>query len=180
MLISTNADERFDAAVSLDRQQRSLPEEERKQLVQKLMDILDSTNSDEVKVYAVVVLGEYRASEAVPDLVHHLEWDEKGAFGSGGPSLWAPGVREEEELTCPVSSALMNIGLPAIPALLNRITETDDSTTMDRYLRLCRAIEGAEVTQFRLQGLLERASDQNLKDRIQSALDTLKAIQSGH
>ena len=41
------------------------------------MAILDSTNSDEVKMDAVVVLGEYRAVEAIPFLMDHLDWETK-------------------------------------------------------------------------------------------------------
>ena len=39
------------------------------------MAILDSTNSNEMKADAIVVLGKYRVSEAVSSLINQLEWE---------------------------------------------------------------------------------------------------------
>jgi len=166
-LISTNWNARVMAAVELD--------DRRQQLVQNLMAILDSTNSARVKVDAIVVLGEYRASEAVPILIQHLEWDEAARAG-----IYNGLARSEEleEKTMPVSIALEKIGMPSIPALLVKITETDDAITTEKCISICNRIEGREITQFRLQGLLEKESDQKKKERIQSALDILKNLKT--
>ena len=72
-LVSTNRAKRINAAVELD--------DRRMQLVQKLIAILNSTNAANVKVDAVIVLGEYRAPEVVPLLVEHFEWDEAARGG---------------------------------------------------------------------------------------------------
>lgn len=171
-LISPNNSERFDAAVALDRKREGLSDDQRRQLIGKLMAILSSTNSDEAKVYAVVVLGEYQASEAVPMLVRHFEWDEKDTYNGGSDYR----KRVARDLVRPVTHALFNIGHPAVPALLNRIQETMDSNAMERCVRICRAIEGPEVTQFRLQGLIENATDYTKRERLQFALDILKNL----
>lgn len=164
-LISTNRDVRLSAAVELDKQ--------RTQLLTRLTAMLDSTNSDQVKVDAAIVLGEYRASEAVPVLVQHLEWDEvsHGGFFNGL-------IRREEfeEKTSPVSSALQKIGMPAVPALLERIAETDATNITIKCITICQNIEGWEVTQFRLNGVLEKESDLTSKVRIQSALRALERL----
>ena len=141
----------------------------------KLMAILDSNNSDKAKVDAAIVLGEYRATEAVPVLLRHLELDEvsRGGFFNGR-------IREEEleEKSAPVTIALEKIGMPAIPALLNKITQTDDAKIAEKCVSICQTIEGQEVTQFRLQGLLQKETDQKKKGRIQSALEALKNLKA--
>jgi len=190
LLVSTNSSERFDAAQALNMGRSGFGEEEgswfwgegrspfgeeeRSRLVKGLMAILNSTNSDEVKAYAVVVLGEFRAAEAAPLLVRHFEWDEIIANSADS----AIPRREAETLrwSYPVSYALLQIGLPAIPALLNRIQETEGTNTTDKCVRLCRAIEGPAATQSRLQALLEKETDLKRKGRIQSALDVLTKL----
>jgi hypothetical protein len=165
-LVSTNGDMRLQAAVKLD--------EQRRQLVQKLMAILDSTNSLIMKLDAVVVLGEYRASEAAPVLARHLEWDEIAA--TNNPFTKPIMTEEDWAEKSPVIFALQKIGMPAIPALLDKITQTDDAKITFECVTICNAIEGAEETQFRLQGLLNKENDQKKKERIQAALDALKKL----
>jgi hypothetical protein len=161
-IISTNRDIRLRAATRLD--------DQRRQLVKQLIVILNSTNADSVKLEAVVVLGEYRAVEAIPILVQHFEWDDASPRG-GIHALW----REEVEDTgYPVDEALDNIGMPAIPALLDKITETDDAEIVGKCVTICQHIEGLEVTRFRLQALLDKETDLKKKERIQSALEALK------
>ncbi len=132
-LVSTNRSTRLAAAVELD--------DQRRRLVQKLMAILDGTNSDKVKVAAVIVLGEYRASEAAPLLAQHWEWDEvtRGGFMNARISQ-----EELEELGFPVTEALKKIGAPAIRALLDRIMNTEDTSTAARCISVCQSIEGPE------------------------------------
>ncbi len=72
-----------------------------------------------------------------------------------------------------MTEGLFNIGTPAIPALLDRITQTDDQDLVGRYVTICKRIEGREVTHFRLQGLLEKEKDPQNRKRIESALDIL-------
>jgi len=170
-LVSSNQNARLNGAVSLDAQRPQLSEERQKQLVGKLMDILNSTNPDEVKVYAVVVLGQYKASEAVPLLMQHFEWD---TAGQGRGLNGGPNRIEHEALVLPVTQALVSIGLPAIPFLANTIAVTDDTWVRDKCIRVCLRIEGRELTQFRFRRLLEKESDLKRKGRIQSALEALE------
>jgi HEAT repeat protein len=169
-LVSTNRGIRMAAAAELDKARR--------QLVRELMAILGGTNSDRVKVAAAIVLGEYRASEAVPILVRHLEWDQAAPREAGG--VMRHETKEElEETGWPVTQALVKIGMPAIPALLDRVTNTEDAGTTARCIWICQLIEGPEVTQFRLRGLLEKESDQKKKERIRSALEALARPKPG-
>jgi len=165
-LVSTNYGEGGGAAVVLDRQ--------RAELVNRLLAICNSTNSVRVKGLAIIVLGQYRASEAVPFLVQHLEWDNSiDMMLNGG---WPRNSVESTAAMSPVAHALVDIGVPAISAVLDKIAETDDLKIIERCVRVCRAAEGPEVTRFRLQGRLEKETGQKQKDRFKSALDALDAL----
>jgi hypothetical protein len=165
-LISTNST-RLTAAWFLDNQRR--------EFIGKLMAILNGNSSDDLKKYVVIVLGEYRASEAVPFIVEHLEWDDLPA--NQGISIDGLMTSEfVESAIMPMRGALKNIGIPSIPLLLNKVVETDSTNETVKCVSVCRAIEGPEVTQFRLQGLLEKSTDLKRKHRIQLALKTLKDL----
>ncbi len=167
LLVSTNWESRLRTVEELDA--------ERKELVRGLLSILDGTNSDHVKVNAVIVLGEYRAVEAVPVLVDHLDWD--GAAHGG--FFNARVAKEEVELkTAPVSSALIKIGTPAVPRLLAKIAETDDTNTVMKCLSICQSIEGRDLVRFRLQALLSKEDGEQRKQRFQAALATLENLKS--
>jgi HEAT repeat protein len=175
---STNARVRLDAAFQLDHQ--------RTQLISKLMAILDSPIPDERKMDAVVILGEYRASEAIPLLVNHLlEWQTNlfynraalGAYIDGVKGAWTNAAEERVVAGVtqdPVGIALIDIGPRAVPALLDKISQSDDENILGECAHICVEIEGKDVTQFQLQGLLQKETDSKKKERIQSALDILK------
>lgn len=165
-LVSANRTVRQEAVRQLDT--------ERFQLIRQLSAILDSTNADAVRADAAIVLGEYRVAQAVPYLVHHFELDDVYPRLMGGASHMSREMMAEASL--PVSSALYQIGLPAIPALLDRIVETDDTNITAKCVLVCWKIEGRDLTQHRLQELKELAADHKKNERIQSAMDILKNV----
>ena len=141
-------------------------------MIEDLMAILNSTNSDEVKMDAVVVLGEYRADEAIPFLMDHLDRETKAylstayILGTQMMNVWGNNEFEVE----PVSGALCQIGLPAIRALLSRIEETDDAKIARKCVQICYNIEGPEMTKIRLEDLLKMNDEKRKRARIESAL----------
>jgi hypothetical protein len=70
----------------------------------------------------------------------------------------------------------MQIGSHAIPVLLDRIAETDETNIIAKCVRVCYRIEGRELTQVRLQELREIATDPKKKDRIQTAIGILTGL----
>jgi hypothetical protein len=174
-LVSTNVQKRLDAANKL-----IVP---RRELIKNLMEIINSTNSMEVKVPVAVVLGRYHATQVIPFLVTNLEWEAhlpsnwrkyEGSYGM----VYDYDVSIEIDMS-PISSPLFNIGMPAIKPVLDKMLQTDDLETIRLCADICKSIEGKEVTQFRLQGLLNKESDPKKKERIQSALDALKHPKGG-
>jgi hypothetical protein len=182
---STNGLVRLDAAIQLNRQ--------RGQLIRKLLAILDSSMPDESKMDAAVILGDYGAPQAIPFLVNHSDWEvnlqtnntaRDAYFESfGGLEMFRVRSREpigevnvKDAMESPVTRALLMIGSRALPALLDKITQSDNERLRGTSVIICDEIEGNEVTQFRLQGLLQKETDSKKKERIQSALDILKKV----
>jgi hypothetical protein len=157
--------DRLQGALQLDMQRR--------QLIGQLMEILNSTNAPEVKAETVIVLGEYRATEAVPVLVAHLEWDDVIPRAHRNGHML---VEDEEFVTGPVIGALCKIGSPAIPALMDRIAGTNEKNITMKCVAICTLIEGQDITQFRLQQSLKKETDKKKKAGIQAGLDALKHV----
>jgi len=67
-LLSTNRSERLRGVQELGA--------EKTQVIKQLLEMLGSTDSNAAKVDAVIILGQYRANEAVPSLVRHFELDD--------------------------------------------------------------------------------------------------------
>ena len=168
-LTVTNEYARMDAAMKLDNERRAV--------INKLIAILNGTNADIVKVDAVIVLGQYRAQESIPILLRHLEWDELTSKSSiSGTVFGNPPLEVGAKDYGTVTMALKQIGMPAVPALLDKITQTDDTKITTKCVSICKAIEGPDVTGFRLKALLDKETDPKIKARIQSALDALKKL----
>jgi hypothetical protein len=140
--------------------------------IDSLLVILRGTNADIVKVDAAIVLGRYRATNAVPDLIEHLDLDSAGRpdhiiFGS------AP-FPESQEMNFPILAALMAIGKPAIPQCLDKITQTDDPITRKKCGWICNRVEGSEAAESRLKSLLEKETDTQKRARLEAALEDLE------
>jgi hypothetical protein len=163
-LASTNRKEGLGAAVELGMARRGL--------IEKLLTIVKDTNSINQKLPAIVVLGEYRESQAAPILAEHLEWDDSVSGEITG--FARPTIEKLSLECCPVTTALEQIGQPSIAPLLERIKQTDDAKITAKCILVCKQIEGIEITRFRLREQLEREADPKKKGRIESALKTLK------
>jgi hypothetical protein len=161
-LVSTNLNERTAGLVELAH--------ERDYIVLKLVEVLRGTHSDEVKRHAVAALGYYRAKEAAPWLVEHLDMDNK--FRAGGFSMQVPAV--VDALEAPVSTALCAIGIPALPALEKKIAQTDDASIRLACVRIWLSILDIEAAKPRLEYVLQIEKDPTRKARIQSALEQLE------
>jgi hypothetical protein len=185
-IISTNARVRFDAAIQIEGQQE--------QMLDNLAAILKMPIPDDQKMDAAAILGENRFTPAIPYLVDHLEWQTNlinpAAHSAFYGDLYSAPTklsnlsgykRDLSDLiyTSPVTGSLSRIGVPAIPALLDRISQSDDERIIVECIDICIHIEGygnvaAEVTQLRLQDRLQNETDPKKKERFQTALDILR------
>ena len=134
--------------------------------------LLRQVGTSNINPDVIVVLGEYRITESAAFLVLHLDLDFEGRSWNIDR---LPDPNQPIYVNT-VSTALEKIGMPAISALMDRIAKEDDAKLLERCLAICNAIEGAEVTQFRLQRLAERETDPKRKKHLQSALKVHAAL----
>lgn len=186
-IVSTNAQVRLDAAVRIETQ--------REQMLDNLAVILKMPIPDDQKMDAAIILGLNRSYGAIPYLVNHLEWQnnlmaDRAAWTAYMGNVDRPprtnyivplaeSTVEEMLRVRPVSGPLSHMGAKAIPALLDKISQSDNELIIGECDNICVQIEGdgivaAEVTQLRLQDRLQKETDPKKKERFQTALDILK------
>ncbi len=139
---------------------------QRERLIGTLLNIFeDGSASNDQKVSAAYYLGEMHASMAVDDLVSNITLQLTPQMSYGGPIASIP-------------NALIQIGTPAIAALIKNLQESDDSNVRELSLMILYQIEGdKDVVQFRLQKALDAQEDATRKARLQAAIKTLPNIQ---
>ena len=136
----------------------------RREIVQRLMEVVAGQASDEAKVEATHLLGEYRAKEAVGVLLDNFRIGWKIHVGS----------MISDAALFPVGDALAQIGEPAIPAIIAKLTITNDKDTQSTYLWMLRMIEpDKQILQLRIQQALDQEAEANRKANLQKAMDGL-------
>lgn len=136
----------------------------RQDIIQTLIPILDGQFSAEVKEDTAKVLGEYRAVEAVDALVRNIELDIRMRFIKG----WL-----KEEDIHPISHALVKIGTPAVPAVLMKITQTDNQALLKRCAQICLEIEGRDIAEIVIKKHSDKQTDADAKQKLNQALDVI-------
>jgi hypothetical protein len=113
---------------------------------------------------AVHVLGESRDPSAVDALVKHLNTGrniEEGFDSSAWPSSWGPNT---------VASALINIGKPSVPPVLDVLAETTDTEIARQCGLIIRSVEGKEVGRFILEKAIEREENPQKRANLERAV----------
>ena len=189
-IVSTNARLRQATAVLIEGQQE--------QFEKSLLAILGSSIPDERKTAAAAILGQNRSYLAIPYLVNHLEWQmslvtKPGAWTAYIGNIDYPPRTNRVYLsprrqrinnmirTNPVAGPLVNIGVDAIPALMDKISKSDDRPIIELCLIICREIEGGnnvagEVTKLRLQECLKSEAEPKKKERFQTAINIFEEL----
>lgn len=126
----------------------------------------DDGSSIKRKAYAAYYLGQMHAAEAVDSLAANITI----LFPISGHLYF-----DEANWRGPASAnALVSIGIPAIPALIRNLEESDDENVRRLSLETLSRIEGdKDVVQLHLKKALEAQKDQAKKARLEAALKTL-------
>jgi hypothetical protein len=121
---------------------------------------------DSTESLAIRVLGEFRAVEAVPALV---KW---ATPPEGGYQVW--GLQISPEST-PAVQALVKIGKPAEPALLDALRLKPEKPIWEISLGILKKIEGPKCAAIILEeAIAKEAADAPAKEHLQAALKKLK------
>ena len=110
---------------------------------------------------SIILLGKLHSAESVPLLAENI---------SVSVFYTVTGRTQPPEDYYPCVGALIEIGTPAIPAMLNNIKNKDDATIRELSARVIRYVEGLDVGRYILENAIKQASSQE-KTRLQKALE---------
>ena len=134
-----------------------------RQIQTSLLNQLGSTDN-EVRCCAAYLLGEYRFPRAAVSLSQAITLEAQ-IRANGREWFWN---------RYPAVEALMKIGSPAIPAMIQNLEESDDATVRDLSLKVIYSIErDKEITTLRLHRALDTQKDSQKQVRLQFALKSL-------
>lgn len=137
---------------------------EHKVLVDKLIALVDpansGTNSYDTQAAAAYLVGELRAAEAVPVLSRALA------------EIPTVSIRfSMNRYIEPWQTALVRIGRPSVPAMIENIEKTDDQQLQRRSVTVLVRVLGGRRHMFELLEKLEsRSTDEKTTKRIEAAI----------
>ncbi len=138
--------------------------QDRRAIVDKLIPLVDPANaekySDETRCAAAYLLGEFRANEAVPVLSRAL------ADEPGRKTTW-----DASRYDVPVWTALVKIGRPAVPAMIENIETSNNRILRKKSLDVLYHVLGGKrrITEL-LAKLKVRAKDRSKIQCIEAAI----------
>lgn len=138
----------------------------RRDMIQHLLRELDKAKTDQARGTIAYLLGLCRAEQAAGPLAKHL-------------AIKLPSrLKAKESILSerPVTSALIRIGKPVVPEMLNVLKESDHSGIRAEAVKVIRFVEGKEISVFVLELAIRKETDQRQKQRLESALQGLHAL----
>ncbi len=137
--------------------------QDRRDIVDKLIPLVDPANdmkySDETRSAAAYLLGEFRASEAVPILSRALA-DEPGAKIISRISRY-----DISRYDVPVWTALVKIGRPTVPAMIENIETSDNRILRKKSLDVLNHVLGGKRRLLELLSKLQKKATDKEKHR---------------
>jgi hypothetical protein len=126
----------------------------RNDLENNVVATLASGGSKDSKLAAMLVARFYRLEGTVRELVANIDfvndrYFQKNALGTTS-AMWG---------LYPACDAIDSIGIPAVPALLDRLANTDDQNVRERIARCLDFILGDDSAKFFLQQEIQRQID---------------------
>jgi hypothetical protein len=141
---------------------------QRDEIIKELLTIFnDPKSADSVRAFAAYRLGVLRAAEAAVSLAGRITF-----------KLIVAGslhVQESPWWNDPAASALIAIGVPAIPAVIQNLAESNDEAIRSKSRQVLIGIEGGDkdITALRLQKALNAEKNVPKRERLQKALEEL-------
>jgi len=141
---------------------------QRDEIIKELLTIFnDPKSADSVRAFAAYRLGVLRAAEAAESLAGRITF-----------KLIVAGslhVQESPWWNDPAASALIAIGVPAIPAVIQNLAESNDEAIRSKSRQVLIGIEGGDkdITALRLQKALNAEKNVPKRERLQKALEEL-------
>ncbi len=146
--------------------------EDRQKLIRELLETFNNSNTPNFnRCTCALYLGEMRAADAASALAPaiSLELD---------PHVEIKGVMLAQ--FDPAFNALVKIGSPAIPALIQNLAESDEANVRTLSLKALNRIDGdGDIVRLRLQKALKAETQSQRKKRLQAALKAVEETSVG-
>lgn len=137
---------------------------ERQEVFETLIAKLNSKRL-EARLLAAYLLGMYRMDQAAPHLARYIRMtDDKRS--EGVPDFWFWGKY-------PAAEALVAIGQPSVPYLIDNLAESDDELIRSLSLGAILKVEGEEIAKLALGEALKRPRSASQQQRLKAAYDQL-------
>jgi len=156
-----------DTLLSSDRERNDLLEalvKDRAMVEGSLINALIGAKNDEDKILAVYLSGLYRLVGTIPELAKIINLETPDAIQKR-ESLWGQ---------FPVVEALICIGQPVVPSMLQLIKESTDIKSIEHATTVVLHVEGEKVAEFIFQNAFDVESDNEKRARLATALRFLK------
>jgi hypothetical protein len=139
-------------------------------LVWRLVAVLNDPRSPDLnKCVAAYYLAGLRCEKAVTALAANIKLQYDEQFASPPHSF--PKMLPGEHIS---ADALVGIGNPSIPAMIRKLSESDDAKVRELSLQVLTRIDGdKDISQLRLQKALKAETDSEKQARLQAALKAL-------
>jgi len=145
--------------------------EQRDAIIKGLLSVVDSPVEKNESFFsktprntAILLLGKFRATEAIPSLVKWLVPKE-----GQDTTVWAG------DINSPAGSALAKIGLPAVDSLIEVIKSEKPSALTEECAQVIFRILGTELAEAKLQNAIAAGKDEQKKNNIEKYLKRLKS-----
>jgi hypothetical protein len=144
---------------------------DRKERIEKLLSVVNSPvqpgeafySSTTSRNISIFLLGQLRAKEAVPTL---MEW----LFPRGGQAL----IRGELLMFSHAGYALVEIGLPSVPPLIELLASEADAAEREQAIKIVVSIKGLRETEVMFEELLASERDSAKKEKLEVVQATLQ------
>jgi len=111
------------------------------------------------------LLGKLRAKKAVPALLDWLI-----------PKTGQRQTIDEIQLFSPAGYALIEIGLPSVPPLVDLLKTSQNTFSREKYIKIIVAIKGIPETEFLFNNILAKETSPEKIENIKTALGLLKDL----
>lgn len=154
---------------------------QRAALIQGLIEFLEdySGKSDDEKKQAlpnittsIRLLGHYRAIDAIPTLTKFIAFFTLRTKSVGGISVAAIGMTSVGE-SYAAAQALLDIGSPSIPFMLDLIANSDSKVARLNSGWVLHMLDGPDLMRVRLETHIQTLQDQEKRKKIQIFYDSL-------
>lgn len=145
----------------------SQADEQRNELLGVLLKHLGTSPSKNVQAAAIYLIGRHHLSGGVAELIRCIDFDPGRERQPGPEPLWEQ---------YPAMEALITIGWPSVPAVIELLATETDNLRRDLAVKVIRYATKSEVAKFILEEAHKIESDPNRKGNLQDALMRLNKL----